>query len=154
MSMTLDQVRETINSIEPRPDQLATLGPEALPHLEMLLHDEDPFLASRAIYAISQIRDNRVVELLEKAAQSDRPEVKIALAAGTKHLSQTEAHIILLALLNDQDAGVRKTALKAVSGDVPAVLRTKIQELATQDAVPFIRDLSKDIGRRLSNLSP
>jgi len=146
---TMQQIRAILDSDEPDYALAAQLGPDALPHIETLVKDVDPMLASKAAYLAGLIQDNRSTTVLKVAAQSKYPEVRIAAAAGARHLSTQAASDVLITLLEDQDPGVRKIALKSAPIDAPLALRKKIESLTTKDPENFLRSLSADVFSRL-----
>jgi hypothetical protein len=50
MAGTFKQVIEVLNPDEPDYGSAATLGPEALPHLETIIEGDDPALAFKAAH--------------------------------------------------------------------------------------------------------
>lgn len=90
----------------------AALGPDALPILERLIQTADPLLASKAAYLASMIPGEQAAHVLEQAARSRHPTVRVAAAAGMhKHPEVSDA--VAGALIGDPDPGVRKVAAKA-----------------------------------------
>ena len=142
---TMQQLRAILDSDEPDYPLAAQLGPDALPHIETLIKGDDPMLASKAAYLACLIRDDRSMAVLETAVRSKHPEVRIAAAAGARHLGTQAASDVLLILLEDQDHGVRKTALKSVPSDAHVALRNKIESLTTKDPENFLRSLSTEV---------
>jgi HEAT repeat protein len=125
MVVTKQQVIEILNVDEPNYREAAKLGPDALPHLDALVKTADPMLASKATYLASLIQSEQSIDVLRAAAQSDHPEVRVAAAAGARNrvagaaagVRDRESNSLndLLSLLNsDQDAGVRKEAVKSL----------------------------------------
>lgn len=151
--VTMQQIRAILDSDEPDYALAAQLGPDTLPHIETIIKGVDPMLASKAAYLAGLIQDNRSTAVLKIAAKSKYPEVRIAAAAGAGHLATQAASDVLLVLLEDQDLGVRKIALKSVPSDAPLALRKKIESLATKDPENFVRSLSTDVLSRL-HVSP
>lgn len=149
--VTMQQVRAILDSEEPDYALAAQLGPDALPHIEILVKGADPMLASKAAYLAGLIKNSRSIAVLKLAAKSKYPEVRIAAAASASHLSTQEASDVLTIFLEDSDLGVRKMALKSIPIDAPPALRKKIESLTTKDPENFIRSLSADIFSRLRN---
>lgn len=149
MPVTIQQVRAVLDPEEPDYIQAAQLGSDALPHIENLLKGADPMLASKAAYLASLIQDNRSITVLKEAAQSNYSAVRVAAAAGARNLALLAASDVLLGLLEDQDVGVRKVALKSAPVDAPPALRAKIQKLTNTDPEKFVRDLSSQVFGRL-----
>ncbi len=110
MAVTMEQVRAALDPEEPNYEEAAQLGPEALPHLEVLVQSGDPMLASKATYLASLIKGARAAEIVKKASQSADPIVRVAAAAATSNLTAAAATSVLTNLVGDEDPGVRKVA--------------------------------------------
>ena len=83
MATTEAQVRAYLEPEEPNyPAAAAALGAEALPVLDTLVRGGDPLLASKAAYLASMIPDEQAARVLEQAARSAHPTVRVAAAAG------------------------------------------------------------------------
>lgn len=159
MPVTMEDVRDALNPEEPDYAQAAQLGPDALPHLETLVRTAGSMLASKAVSLASMIPGPRSEALLQEAARSPRPELRVAAAAGARNLAGAAASDVLLTSLDDGDGGVRKVALNSVPGAAAATrsagdpaapaldpaLQTKIEELAAADPEPYIRNLSRQV---------
>jgi HEAT repeat protein len=140
VAMTLEQLRSQLSAAEPDDSTYYGIGPAEIPLLEQLLQDREAWLAARAVFAASRIPDPRAIALLQRAARDPREEVRIAVAAAVKRVTTTDANPLLLSLLDDQDLGVRKFAIKSVStAHAPAVLQ-KVREMQERDPAPAIRD--------------
>lgn len=149
MPVTMQDVRAALDPEEPDYVEAARLGAEALPHLEVLIRDEWPLLASKATYLASLVGGREADRILLEAARSSRAVVRVAAAAGARNLPAPDASDLLLVLLDDDDAGVRRKALKVASPGVrPEVLR-KIEALATEDPDAGLRALSSEALQRL-----
>lgn len=149
MPVTMEQVLLALSAIEPDYTEMAQVGPEALPHLEILVEAMDPLLASKAVCLASVIGGDQSIEILKKAAHSPHPEVRIAAAVGARNLGLPAAAEFLTLLLNDMDSGVRKIALNSIPSDALPMLLTKIEVMVTTDPEPFIRQLSSEVIRGL-----
>jgi hypothetical protein len=110
MAVTMQQVREVLDPEEPDYQRGVALGPEALPHLDVLVSLGDPMLASKATYLASLIQHPLAVDVVEKAARNTDPIVRVAAAAAATNLSSAGESDVLRELDNDPDAGVRKVA--------------------------------------------
>ena len=110
MAVTMQQVREVLDPEEPNYQRGVALGPEALPHLDALVSSNDPMLASKATYLASLIQDARAVDVVEKAARSVDPIVRVAAAAAASNLTYADQSEVLRELDNDPDPGVRKVS--------------------------------------------
>lgn len=145
MPVSMQQVRAFLDTEEPNYLKASQLGSGALPHIIKLLKEADPLLASKATYLASLISDIGSEAILKEAAKSTYPEVRIAAAAGARNLNSQAASDILLGLLDDQDIGVRKVALKSAPIDATPSLLAKIQLMKTSDQENFIRNLSSQV---------
>lgn len=91
---TETQVRKYLDPEEPDyPAAAAALGVEALPVLETLVQRGDPLLASKAAYLASLIPHEHAARVLEQAAQSDHPTVRIAAAAGLQRHPEVSSDV-------------------------------------------------------------
>lgn len=154
MTLTMEEVLHALGAIEPEYAEMAKLGPEALPYLAILVDATDILLASKAVSLASVIRDDRSIAILQRAAQSPYPEVRIAAAAGAGNLDSPVASEILSPLLSDPDSGVRKIALHSTPQAAPPALRTKIEMIAISDPEPFVRQLAEEVLRASDNSDP
>lgn len=149
MTVTLEQVLAVLLPEEPDYSAAGRLGTEALPYLNSLVTGSDPMLASKAAYLASLIQSNQSAEILQIAAQSEDPIVRVAAAAGIRNLNQIAANEISLMLLDDTDIGVRKVVLKSLPTQVTPQLRLKLETLTQQESSPLIRQLSTEVLNRL-----
>src|SRR5688500_7828493 len=98
------QVRAALDPDEPDYRiAAANLGPEALPHLEAIIHGPDRMLASKAVYLAGLIPHERSTVLLEQAALSDDPDIRAAVAGTARNLPEPDASRVLLPLVIDED---------------------------------------------------
>jgi HEAT repeat protein len=151
MTVTLEQVRAVLMPEEPNYERAARLGTEALPHLKTLIREGDQMLASKAAYLAGLINDDDSADVLKEAARSEHPAVRVAAAAGARHLNVAASSEVISALLDDQDIGVRKVALKSIPPGAMAGLRQKVEALKKSDPEPKIRTLS---GQVLEKMRP
>jgi hypothetical protein len=128
----MKDVRAALDPEEPDYAEAASLGPDAIPHLETLVGGRDPMLASKAAYLASLIKDSRAAEIVAKAAHSGDAAVRVAAAAAASNLSATGASAVLVDLVGDEDPGVRKVARSALPGKPSAKLTKVLDTLATE----------------------
>jgi len=110
MAVTMAEVRAILDPEEPDYGRIGLLGSDALEHLEVLIESGDQMLASKATYAASLVADARSVELVQRAAASDNPALRVAAAAATVNLAPEQASQLVIALAGDSDEGVKKAA--------------------------------------------
>jgi HEAT repeat protein len=118
--------------------------PDALSYLEEIVNATDVMLASKAVYLASLIKDDKSVSLLENAARSQEPIVRIAVASGLRNLSEQDANRVSDLLVRDKDVGVRKVMVKSISNFSSPVLIDKVQNLSKKDPDKFNRDLASE----------
>lgn len=149
MPVTMKQLRALLDVDEPDYAEAAQLGTEALGYLEPLIDGPDPMLASKAAYLTGLIQSDKALALLKKAAASTEPRVRIAVAATAANLPKSAANALLFDLVGDKDVGVRKTAVKAVSGEADAKLRSRLEQMSTQDPEHALREVTSQTLRRI-----
>jgi hypothetical protein len=115
MAVTMVSVRALLDVDEPKYAEAAELGPEAIPHLETLVREGDPMLASKATYLASLIQSDQSIEVVKAAAKSADAVVRVAAAAAARNLPAEAAEEVLAPLMADNDAGVQKTASKVAA---------------------------------------
>jgi hypothetical protein len=76
--------------------------------------------------------------VLEAAAKSGDVTVRVAAAAGLRRLPEG-AEDLAMDLVDDDDEGVRKVALKSVKGKMTPRVRRKVQERASREPNPAMR---------------
>lgn len=148
MAVSMKKVRAALEPEEPNYNEAAKLGAEALPHLGRLVRGDDAMLASKAAYLAGLIDSDKSPSVLDQAAQSDEPAVRVAAANAAQHLSAA-APDLFERLLSDDDAGVRRSALKSVGSAKPEGVEDKVKQLATGDATEHVRELARKTAREL-----
>ena len=139
MPVTMQQVLAVIDKDEPNYAAFAQMGPEALPHLEMIIDANDPLKAAKAAYAASMIGGAGSVNALRKAAEHHDPQVRIAVAHGLRNLSEAAPSDLVMKSLNDGDSGVRKLALGTAGLLKRADLSQKVEAMAQSDPDEHLR---------------
>jgi HEAT repeat protein len=142
--MTLAQLRMQLSAIEPNDSTYAGIGPADVPLLKQLLHEDELWMASRAVCALSRVRDPGALTALTQAAADPREGVRVTVAASVHNLKPADASPLLTQLLVDKEMGVRKFAVEAVSQSHDRAVSEKLKEIEQRDPVPAIRDLAKD----------
>jgi HEAT repeat protein len=150
MAVTMQQVRSALDVEEPDYPAAAALGPEALPHLEKLVKEADSHLASKATYLSGLIAGPGSVNVLMAAAQRGDPVIRVAAAAAIRHLPSNQVADVLVFLLDDADASVRRLALDAVRADASAELRSRVERMARTAADPVTRNASREALARIA----
>jgi HEAT repeat protein len=142
MAITFDQVRRTLLAFEPDYKAAARQGSQLLPHLKTLVTGSDRLLASKAAYLAGLIDDDRAIDVLDSAAKSSSPTIRIAAASGLRNSKRPAAAGLLMSLLGDRDAGVRKVAIKASATRGNSALIARLDDLSRSDPSPGLRTLA------------
>lgn len=148
MTVTREQVLAQLYPDEPDYEGAAQLGPEALPHLMQLIEEGDPDLASKATSLASVIDAAESIEAVDKAARSPDPVIRVAAAAALGNLSEMPDPLAQ-GMLNDEDVGVRKLALRSLERQQPAGFKQKAQQMAANDPNPVLREHAARIAEEL-----
>ncbi len=144
MAVEIDDILARIDLDEiDYPAAAQELGPEALPLLGELAVGGDTMLASKAVYLAGLISDTGSASILERATKHPDPVVRVAAAAGLGKLAEEDAEAHIDELLQDEDAGVRKVAIKTASNFSSAALTARVEKLAEQDPEPAMRELAE-----------
>jgi HEAT repeat protein len=144
MAMTLQQLKMQLGDIEPDESTYLNIGPAEIPLLDHLLEDDEAWIASRAVFALSRMTEPSVTPLLSRAAADPRAEVRIAVAAAAANLKPEYANRLLLQLLADAELGVRKFAIQSVAGSHDPALTDKLKYMEAGDPEPAIREIARD----------
>ena len=143
MPMTLEQLRSQLSAIEPDERMYQGIGPSEIPLLEQLLQDEEPWMASRAVFALSRIPHPEAMRILSQVTADPRPEVRVSLAASARNMPPQAASDILLNLLDDADVGVRKFSVDSIAPVHNKAVHAKLKEIEGQDPSPAIRKMAR-----------
>ena len=149
MAVTREQVLAQLYPDEPRFEQAAQLGPEALPHLMQIVREGDPELASKATSLAGIINAAGSAEVVGAAAGSYDPVIRVAAAAALGNLAEMPSPLAQ-SMLEDEDVGVRKLALRSLERQQPAGFKQKAQQMAANDSHPVLRELAARVADQLS----
>jgi HEAT repeat protein len=152
MPITMQQVLGRLDTDEPDYAALATLGAEAVPHLKVLVGSDDPGVAAKAAYLASLIETDESLEVVEAASASPHETVRVAAAAGLRNLAPAQAGPTVERLLDNEDAGVRKQALQAVTALAMSDLEPKVKKMAADDPEEGLRQLAKQGLQRIAEV--
>lgn len=150
MAVTMQQVRKALDPEEPDYAEAAELGPDALPHLEKLVRQNDSMLSPKAAYLAALIPHDRSADVVRLAATSSNAVVRVAAAAAASLLPGADAAAMLEPLLADHDEGVRKVALSSVQSDTHPSVRKAVEKIAGSDGQPALRNAATKALSRLA----
>ena len=92
----------------------AKLTQEDIPVLEQILNEKEPWLASRAVFALSKFQTDPAYTILDKLASDSRIEIRVSLTSCAKTLPFERSQRIIRKLIEDNEAGVRKFAYQSI----------------------------------------
>jgi HEAT repeat protein len=148
MPVTFEEVRAALEPEEPNYSAARKFGPEALPHLQKLVTEDNPMLAAKAAYLASLIGGEGSHPVVASATASEHPAVRAAAAAAAQNLRSEVTNEFLVKLITDPDLGVRHQALQMVPMDMSPELRTHVERIAEGEANPVLLAASrKALGR-------
>lgn len=122
------------------PAGAAKFGPAALPLLQEILKSNDENLATKAAYLAGYIKDDGVSSVLADAADNKFATVRIAAAFGANKLKPLLASPILKKIMEDNDAGVLKMAIKSVKDlKIADQFKVRLKKISTSHQDEIIR---------------
>jgi len=151
MAMSLPELRDQLSDIEPTEGTYEGIGASEVDLLRKLLHEPEPWVAARAVHALSRIDAESAHAALLDASQSSRPEVRTAVAASAGALAPEVSDELLSRLLSDPDIGVRKFAIKSASDRSGTPIRERVAEIANTEVYTALRQIAEERSRWLSS---
>jgi len=151
MPVTMQQVLAVIDKDEPNYEAFQQMGPEALPHLQMIIEANDGLKAAKAAYAASVIGGAASIEALDKAADHNDPQVRIAAAHGLRNLSDAAPTELVMKSLNDTDPGVRKLAVDTAGLLKRAAFSQRVAAIAESDPSEHLRTAASAAAKKLKS---
>lgn len=153
MPVTMEQVREVLETDEPDYEFAALLGHGALPHLrELVTGDNRLGLASKAAYLAGLIDGEEAAAVLSEAAGSGDVLTRLAVASTLTNVSARTRLRLADHLLSDDDVGIRKMTLKAVLAtrrsadeEVHPELMRRVKEMARAEPNTSLRQIAMEI---------
>src|SRR6266436_2914076 len=98
MPVTMEEVVARLSRDEPDYDEAAQLGEEAVPHLMRLVQEGDPALASKATYLAATINAEQSTTVVDTAARSPNPVVRVAAAGSLGWLKEIPPPLVSILL--------------------------------------------------------
>ncbi|HWH35643.1 MAG TPA: HEAT repeat domain-containing protein [Acidimicrobiales bacterium] len=131
MAVTAEDVLVALGAEEPDYREAArTLGIESLPHLALLVRDDDEMLASKAASLAAFVGGSQATEVLVAASEHPQLSVRAAVAHGAQRLDPLDAERVLTALLEDSEPSVTGLAIRSAAAVGTAELRARLTEIA------------------------
>lgn len=128
MAVSLAQLKAMLDVDEPDYGALAERAAGAMNHLRKLAASPDASLASKAVSLAGFIDDAGSVAIVESAARSREPLIRVAAAHAASLMSdRPETARVVSKLLDDADIGVVKTATRAAMRQTDRGLAAGVQ---------------------------
>lgn len=144
MPITLDELRRLLSSDEPDYPAVALMtGPQSAEHLRTLARDENVMLATKAVYAASLIEGTVAQDVVEDAAASDEPLLRIASASALVNLPEEARNRVAERLIDTDDVSVEKLVIRSLGPNLTPRLERSLDRLANDSSSETIRDLSR-----------
>ncbi len=151
MARTREELVRLINLDEPDyPAIVRQLTKDDIPLLTQLAQDPDPGLATKAISCLGLMGEETAVAGLQAAVAHPNPVYRIAAAYALRNAPASATGVRLLGrLLDDQDVGVRKFALKSVDLGNIASLKEQVRQVNLREQNEGLKTLSQSILQKL-----
>lgn len=151
MAHTREELARLINLDEPDyPSIVQQLTKDDIPLLTQLAQDPDPGLATKAISCLGLMNDETAVAGLQAAVAHQNPVYRVAAAFALRHAPTSATGIRLLGqLLDDQDVGVRKFALKSVDLGNISSLKEQVRQVNLREQNEGLKIMSQSILQKL-----
>lgn len=128
MPVSLAELKAMLDVDEPDYGALADRAAGAMNHLRKLAASPDASLASKAVSLAGFIDDAGSVAIVESAARSREPLIRVAAAHAASLMSdRPETARVVSKLLDDADIGVVKTATRAAMRQTDRGLAANVQ---------------------------
>lgn len=151
MPHTKDELIKMIDLDEPDyPAIVADLSKEDIPFLTELSQDANPAIATKAISCLGYMNDDRAFAGVETATKSTNPILRVAATHALRNMSsRPRAEALLSTLLDDDDIGVKKFALKTIGASKFSGLKEKVKQLNLKETNEHMKSLSKQVMDKL-----
>lgn len=151
MAHTREELIRLINLDEPDyPSIVRQLTPDDIPLLTQLAQDPNPALATKAISCLGLMGSEAAVAGLQSIVTHPDPVYRIAAAQVLRHAPGSATGVRLLGrLLEDQDVGVRKFALKSVDAGNISGLKEQVRQINLREQNEGLKNISQSILQKM-----
>lgn len=152
MPYTREELIKLIDLDEPDyPSIIKKLTKDDIPMLIELSKDPNLAIATKAISCLGMMNAEAAVTGIKSAVSSANPVLRVAAAHALRNSAALPSAVQLLdKLLDDQDIGVRKFALKAVNHANVTSLKAKVQLMNTKETTELMKTLSKEVFQKIN----
>jgi hypothetical protein len=136
-----DEVKFILSDIEPTEAMYEKLTEEDIPHLKNILKEQEPWLASRAVFAISRFNTVKTNRILYRLASDPRMEIRVSLASCANALPLEVSEKIISKLVKDKEPGVRKFAYQSVLPNATPLFIKRLKKVYNKEDVPYLQEV-------------
>ena len=128
------------------------LKPDDIPLLIELSGDANLAIATKSVSCLGLMNSDKAVAGIKVAADHANPVMRVAAAHALKHSASLPSAVKLIDhLLDDQDIGVRKFALKTVQHANIISLKAKVQQMNEKENTELMKTLSRDVFQQINH---
>lgn len=151
MPFTKEEIIKMINLDEPDYEAIVKkLTADDIPILVELSKHENPAIATKAISCLGLMKNEKALQGLKDAVSHPDPVRRIAAAHSLRNMTAVPGSVQLLEkLLDDNDIGVRKFALKTVEAGNIHSLKEKVRVINQKEVNPALKTLGESIFQKL-----
>ncbi len=152
MAHTKDELKKMIDLDEPEyPIIVSKLTADDIPLLIELSREANMAVATKAVSCLGMMNTDKAVDGIKIAAAHNNPVMRVAAAHALKNSSALPSAVKLIdTLLDDQDVGVRKFALKTVDHSNIKSLKAKVKAMGDKETTDLMKVLSKDVYKKIN----
>ncbi len=152
MPHTRVEIIKMIDLDEPDYEQiLKKLNPDDVPILTALTNDPNVAIAVKAISCLGLMNSDKAVAGIQVAVLHPNPVLRVAAAHALRNATAVPAAVQMIDhLLDDNDIGVRKFALKTVSHANISSLKNKVQAMNIKENTEAMKTLSQDVFKAIN----
>ncbi len=152
MPHTREELIKMIDLDEPDyPEIVKKLKEDDIPMLIELSKDPNLAIATKAVSCLGLMNSEKALVGIKVAAAHPNPVLRVAAAHALKHSASLPSAVQMIDhLLDDQDVGVRKFALKTVQHGNIRSLKTKVEKMNTKENTELMKNLSKEVFQKIN----
>ena len=152
MPHTKEELIKMINLDEPDYAAIVSkLTAEDIPLLVELSKDPNMAIATKAVSCLGLMNSEKAVEGLRSASSNANPVMRVAAAHALRNAAAQPAAVQMIdKLLDDEDVGVRKFALKTVQHANLRSLKAKVEQLSKKESTEFMKSLSTEVFQKIN----
>lgn len=147
--MTAAELRTKLSLIEPTERMYDGIDAGDILALKQIISDQEEWMASRAVFALSRVGGPAAVDALAHASADRRTPVRVAVAAAVSQGALVLKDTALIDLLKDRDVGVRRFAALAVKSENGADAHALLRHMSTEDAAAIVRTNAAEALRKI-----